>query len=281
MKKNILIASGITILIIAILLLSGPAQAFVINLIDFNNINPEKGTIVSTNIELKILTNERMTLSNPAKVYIDNVLYCDFDVDDVETLCDDMIIKRISSLDNSKEYGYGYGYGTSYGYGYQNGYHDTVLNFTLTLNTSDLSIGSHAIKITLDAGEEHIYSSEIKSITVKDKSTTSNIVLSGSSGSTGTCLTNWTCSSWSTCVNGSQIRTCIKGRSYCYAKPLNLKQNCSTLLIDDTLVSPLDTNVTSLNNDEDMSIGFFGRIAAFFNNIWNWIFNRNSGSVSR
>ncbi len=47
----------------------------------------------------------------------------------------------------------------------------------------------------------------------------------------GGCLTNWTCSSWSSCVGGIQIRNCTKEKAYCYAdlkkKPVE-SQSCST-----------------------------------------------------
>ena len=43
------------------------------------------------------------------------------------------------------------------------------------------------------------------------------------------CLTNWTCSDWSFCNNGMQIRNCTKQKVYCYAdlnkKPIE-SQNC-------------------------------------------------------
>jgi len=39
---------------------------------------------------------------------------------------------------------------------------------------------------------------------------------SPSSGGGG-CLTNWTCSAWSSCNNGTQTRTCTKEKSSCYA----------------------------------------------------------------
>ena len=45
----------------------------------------------------------------------------------------------------------------------------------------------------------------------------------------GSCLTNWTCSNWSFCNNGMQIRNCTKEKAYCYAdlnkKPIE-SQNC-------------------------------------------------------
>lgn len=280
MKRNHIIATLVTVSIIILLFFAGPAQAFVINLIDFNNVNPERGTIVNTNIELKILSNENMPLPNPAKVYIDNVFYCSFNVSDTQTTCSNMIIKKVTSSD--KSYGYGYQYGTDYGYGYQNGYSNTQLNFTLAFNTTDLSIGAHEIKITLDVGGDHIYSSDKKTITVKAIPTQSN------SGSSRVCLTNFTCSSWSACNNGTQTRTCIKDKSYCYAKPLSLKQNCSISSDIPYVANPellnLFNQTEATNNTVDQtpeSKGFFSGLSSFFRNFFDWLFRRNSGSTSR
>ena len=60
-------------------------------------------------------------------------------------------------------------------------------------------------------------------------SSTSGGTDSGITGG-GSCLTNWTCSYWSFCNNGMQIRNCTKEKAYCYAdlkkKPIE-SQNCS------------------------------------------------------
>jgi hypothetical protein len=46
----------------------------------------------------------------------------------------------------------------------------------------------------------------------------------------GICLTNWNCTSWSSCTNGIQTRNCTKEKNYCYAdtkkKPAE-NQSCS------------------------------------------------------
>ena len=61
--------------------------------------------------------------------------------------------------------------------------------------------------------------------------TSSVISQQESSGSTGGgCLTNWSCSSWSGCINDIQTRNCTKIKNYCYAgtKP-NETQTCTVL----------------------------------------------------
>jgi hypothetical protein len=51
---------------------------------------------------------------------------------------------------------------------------------------------------------------------------------SSSSGGSGGCITNWTCTEWSSCSDGVQTRTCAKLRSACYAgiKPVE-NQTCT------------------------------------------------------
>ena len=60
-------------------------------------------------------------------------------------------------------------------------------------------------------------------------SSTSGGTDSGTTGG-GSCLTNWSCSDWSFCNNGMQIRNCTKEKAYCYAdlkkKPVE-SQSCS------------------------------------------------------
>lgn len=50
--------------------------------------------------------------------------------------------------------------------------------------------------------------------------TTDSEITGGTTGRGG-CLANWTCTPWSSCINGIQTRNCTKEKSYCYA---DLKQ---------------------------------------------------------
>ena len=66
---------------------------------------------------------------------------------------------------------------------------------------------------------------------IMGNSPTGEVAEETTSGATngGGCLTNWTCSDWSFCNNGIQIRNCTKEKAYCYAdlnkKPIE-NQNC-------------------------------------------------------
>ncbi|MEK6952429.1 MAG: hypothetical protein AABX29_05415 [Nanoarchaeota archaeon] len=63
-------------------------------------------------------------------------------------------------------------------------------------------------------------------------STTSGVIEGTTEATTSGegCLTNWTCSNWSSCNNRVKIRNCTKTKTYCYAdlkkKPIE-SQNCS------------------------------------------------------
>jgi hypothetical protein len=47
--------------------------------------------------------------------------------------------------------------------------------------------------------------------------TASDVQITSSSGGGGNCLTNWTCTDWSGCILGFQVRTCSKIIIYCNA----------------------------------------------------------------
>lgn len=71
------------------------------------------------------------------------------------------------------------------------------------------------------------------------------------------CLTNWSCSSWSSCVDGIQTRNCIKEKSYCYAdlkkKPIE-SQNCSIDKSGDKNNTGSEDRIASSPNENDGNI---------------------------
>jgi hypothetical protein len=64
------------------------------------------------------------------------------------------------------------------------------------------------------------------------------------SSSGGACTTSWTCSNWTSCVNGSETRTCSYPANYC--KPTSLKPNETQSCIIEAPVN--QTNVTNQSN---------------------------------
>jgi hypothetical protein len=65
----------------------------------------------------------------------------------------------------------------------------------------------------------------------------------GSSGGGGSCTTSWTCSNWTSCINGSQTRTCTKINQYCTANETKPAENQSCLIF-------IDVNQTEEESEE-------------------------------
>ena len=80
---------------------------------------------------------------------------------------------------------------------------------------------------------------------------------SGGIGGGGSCLTNWTCSNWSFCNNGMQIRNCTKEKAYCYAdlnkKPIE-SQNCFVDKSGDKNNPGSDEGINNYPNGNESSI---------------------------
>ena len=68
----------------------------------------------------------------------------------------------------------------------------------------------------------------------------------------GGCLTNWVCSSWSSCINGIQARNCTKEKINCYAdlkkKPVE-NQSCFTKIQNNT---DFEGEINNLSNTKIM-----------------------------
>ena len=167
-RNQKLIATIFTCLILALLIISGPANAFIINLNGFAISNPSQGDKISTTASVEINSNEQMPLPNPFEIFVDDNLIRTFSVDATSTDCDDAKGINISLISNTNSYGYGYGYryGYGYGYGYQSGYNNGIFTYNVTLDTNKFTLGEHEIQLRIDAGDNHIYSSEEKLITI-------------------------------------------------------------------------------------------------------------------
>jgi hypothetical protein len=186
------IASFISISILTLLFLAGPAQAFILGLTVDNDI-PSKGDSITFTATLDI---ERMDRYLPVKnltLVLDGPEYtqCIFDVmGNVLSGCENM---TITPLFNSYSQGYGYGYGydsdngygydfgygygydsdNGYGYGYDsdNGYGygygagEITLKYEITLDTTDYLEGNYDTMLMAHIGDE-IFSKDGLSITI-------------------------------------------------------------------------------------------------------------------
>ena len=173
-----IIAGVITLAVLTLLLFAGPARAFDVVLNGFATANPTQGDKISTTATITINSNERMIMPNPVGVYIDGSeeAFCSFNLEATSGDCDGsdgIKVELVSSTSDGKEYGYGYGYGydmnTGYGYGYdyQNGYSQGTYTYTITMDTSKFDLGDHTIQLSVDAGQSHIYPSEVVSVDIQ------------------------------------------------------------------------------------------------------------------
>lgn len=73
------------------------------------------------------------------------------------------------------------------------------------------------------------------------------------SSTSGGCSPNWSCTSWSTCINGTQTRTCTETNCNTTAgKPIE-QQTCNLTQVTDNNVVVIDTNKTVIINQPDLN----------------------------
>jgi hypothetical protein len=209
-KQNV-IAIAITSLLIVILLLSSPAQAFTLNLsVEDSEVQTGEDLVFTAKIDSNSnspIDNISLILDGPSN------LECVFDVNGnaLSGDCDRIEIEKTLHL---SLYGYSYGYGYGYGYGGEN------LEYEINIPSDKLSIGVYTTTLNVKSGKDEFLQGG-------DDITINGEVSSGEGGSG--CLTEWRCSEWGSCINSKQTRTCVKEKDYCYAgtKPTE-EQSCSS-----------------------------------------------------
>ena len=196
MAKSKIFAVLFTALVIGLLVVAGPAQAFSLSL-DVDKTRPEKGELVTFTAEINIESGETLPiellileLNGPEKIS------CTFDVDG-NPLTECRGIKIIKTQDS--EYGYGYDYNFGYGYGYTEG----KLSYSIELDTSYYKIGSYTTKLKVRIDDE-IFSQQGSSIKIRPPENDGRY-----------CYPEWSCDDWGPCINGFQYRTCYRNLNYC------------------------------------------------------------------
>lgn len=140
----------ISIFVLGLLLVSGPADALKLSINSFGNSNPTQGDEIRTIAKVKVNSNEKIDLDEPLKLLLDGIVVCTIKLDGSNAICDRNDI-NISLISSDKENGYGYGYGYDYGYGYNYGYGSNGnYVFKIIVNTTDFTVGDHTFKISLD-----------------------------------------------------------------------------------------------------------------------------------
>ncbi|MEK6859536.1 MAG: hypothetical protein AABX54_01850 [Nanoarchaeota archaeon] len=216
-KTGKILGALCALFIIAMLVASGPAQAFTLN------IKVDKSKV---SIGEKIVFNAGIDINSNERVKIDEIVLeikgnenvsCRFNADgSIISGCKGILIKKLDS--STPSYGYnsgnysGYGYNFGYGYGYE-----TSLLYEITLYTDQYSIGSYATNLKLIAGDSKTeFLKSGPGFKINSKSSSSESSYSSNNINTGVCpISGWECAGWSRCNDGKETRICLPV-SNCY-----------------------------------------------------------------
>ena len=165
------ICLAVTITIISLLIISGPANAFILGL-NADKSHVDAGEYVTFDVSLKIESADGiadvqkliLALNGPTN------RECIFDVNGNKisgNLCENII--AINKIDTTTHnYGYAYGYGYRYGYGYSNG----ELKYQIIIDTEGFYAGSYNPILKIFIGDE-IHTQIGNQLTI-NQATTSN-----------------------------------------------------------------------------------------------------------
>jgi hypothetical protein len=169
-----IIAGVITLGIIMLLILSGPASALTLGLAAFSNSAPMQGQSVSTVASLNINSNERLNLTE-INLVLDSPVYariCKFKPDGTPISgCSGITITKVS---DTTSYGWGYGYkyvdgNTSYGWGMNLGYTNGVIAFNITVDTTSFRSALYTVGLTTSL-ESHGFNSPTQTLNIREAS---------------------------------------------------------------------------------------------------------------
>lgn len=171
MKKyiNSGIALVLTMGIILLLLIAGPAQAFVLG-IEADTDTANIGDIVNFEVSVKIEAGDGVLPVNDLTLILDGPIIrsCLFDVSG-SILSGCIGINSITRLD-STSFGYGYspsfGYGYGYGYGYGNS--NGELKYKIELDTTNYPVGTYTTELKVSIGN-NVFSQSGDDLTIKSK----------------------------------------------------------------------------------------------------------------
>lgn len=270
--KSKILSFLITALVLFLLILSGPASALTLNLTS-NISNVQKGLNVEFTADIDIDSGEILDIDYILLEFSgpDNIL-CKFDANGaVISGCSGITISKTSS----PTFGYGYGYNFGYSYGYTNG----KLAYKIILDTANYQTGTYTSILTVSSGSQ-LFSKQGPNLTINQLQTDNN----GNSGSNSNsnindeddnsgCFTQWICSEWSACTDGSQVRTCEKAIKHCTAsKTPELIQSCSS--IENLIDSGDNRDIEDLEISQDEIKEIYGE-----NNLFNTITGAVTGAA--
>lgn len=124
--------------VILLLILLGPAQAYVINLTGFSNSSPQQGEQVSTTASLEIQNSETLDFNTNITLMLTGPenASCIFSLNGTELAgCIGISIDKLSMTS-----------GSNFGYGY---FTNGTFTYNITINTSQFNPGNYTIKLTV------------------------------------------------------------------------------------------------------------------------------------
>ncbi len=207
-KKFHTIASFVlTLFVITLLFLSGPAAALTVSLDAPSSVNLGDTVTFTINVDIndpdsyvpiqyaKIILTNPNDFSSSCIVNMDGSNTCGSDPDFDFYIQDVIVNTENLNYNEGNGYGYdsatGYGYNFGYGYGYNFAGASGSISYTITLDTSDLTAGDYTAKAEVYAeGNEvsHTYSSSSVSFSVNEASSPSSSGGGGGSGGGGTAI---------------------------------------------------------------------------------------------
>lgn len=238
------------ILIIALLVISGPAQAFVLDLTSDKS-SVSKGENVVFNASIDIDSNEDLAVKKLVLELIGpETVSCEFNVDgSIIVGCKGITIKRIT---NGTYLGYGYNHGEYSGYGYNFGYgygYNGKLEYEITLASDNYQTGLYSTTLRTYIGNE-IFSKTGNSLTISSSgSSTANYYNIGEVKRV--CSNSWQCTEWSSCSDGKQTRTCSQ-RPNCYMENMPEQERVCVidLKVNSNLNNGYDTIAGTINSND-------------------------------
>ena len=163
-----------SLIIIGILVISGPTQAFTLA-VDSNKDFVNKGENVTFDISIEMNSDEETSL-NTITLILDGGLVgkkeCVFDING-NKLSSCTGIVNITKIIVSDTAGYGYGgYGYILGYGY--GLRDKKVTYKITLDTDEYSLGAYDITAKAVIGNNVIIQQMGNKVVIRSESSSSN-----------------------------------------------------------------------------------------------------------
>lgn len=164
----------VSLVIVGLLIMSGPVQAFVLSLdIEGGNSEVVSGESFVINSVFSILGGDNKVPVEilSLEIFGQETRTCEFYVNgslvnSSSAGCGGISIEGDSGNglgENGSSYGYGYGYYKGYGYnfGYGYGYSNGDLKYTITMNTAGFSVGSYNSKLVSVMDNKEFSSNEI------------------------------------------------------------------------------------------------------------------------